>query len=538
MRRIKVLCCLLAALFPIAATAADHPELKYDVVVVNAFFDDKSMVAELAQHRPPLSVDYKKNFLTVEVTQSGYNELLKAGFRVELNERMTAEFNRVHQRLPNQRNGIDGFSCYRTVTETYASAAALAQNFPGLASWLDIGDSWEKTEGLGGHDLHVLVLTNSAVSGPKPRLFAMSAVHAREYTTAELTTRFAEHLLNNYGVDADVSWLLDHHEIHLVLQSNPDGRVQAQTGLSWRKNTNQNSCSATSNSRGIDLNRNFPFQWGCCNGSSGSQCSATYRGTAPASEPETQAIRDYVSSIFADQREDDLFAPAPADTSGVFLDIHSFSELVLWPWGFGSQLAPNGDALQTLGRKFGWFNDYFPEQAIGLYPTDGTTDDFAYGELGLAAYTFELGTTFFQDCGSFENTILPDNLEALMYAAKVARAPYLLPAGPDTLAVSLSDGVVAPGTLISLNAVADDSRFSAANGTESVQSIAAAEFFLDTPPWQGTAQANAMSAGDGNFNSSSETLVANIDTSGLSVGRHTVFVRAQDAAGNWGPVSA
>ena len=122
--------------------------------------------------------------------------------------------------------------------------------------------------------------------------------------------------------------------------------------------------------------------------------------------------------------------------------MHSFSELVLWPWGFGSQLAPNSTALQTLGRRFAWFNDYYPEQSIGLYPTDGTTDDFAYGELGLAAYTFELGTSFFQDCGTFENTILPDNLQALLYAAKTSRTPYITPAGPDTLAVSLTEGVV------------------------------------------------------------------------------------------------
>ena len=51
-----------------------------------------------------------------------------------------------------------------------------------------------------------------------------SAIHAREYTTAELTTRFAEHLVNNYNVDADITWLLDHFELHLVPQANPDGR--------------------------------------------------------------------------------------------------------------------------------------------------------------------------------------------------------------------------------------------------------------------------------------------------------------------------
>ncbi len=99
-------------------------------------------------------------------------------------------------------------------------------------------------------------------------------------------------------------------------------------------------------------------------------------------------------SIFPDQRADPLTAAAPVDATGVYLDVHSYSELVLWPWGFTSTVAPNGPALQTLGRKFAYFNNYTPDQAIGLYPTDGTTDDFGYGDLGVAAYTFELGTDF------------------------------------------------------------------------------------------------------------------------------------------------
>ena len=136
---------------------------------------------------------------------------------------------------------------------------------------MDAGDSWEKVTagGLPGYDMKVLKLTNSAVPGPKPKLFITAAIHAREYTTAELVTRFAEYLVNNYGTNADATWILDHHEIHIMLHTNPDGRKQAETGLSWRKNTNQNYCGVTSTSRGADLNRNFAFQWGCCGGSSG-----------------------------------------------------------------------------------------------------------------------------------------------------------------------------------------------------------------------------------------------------------------------------
>jgi murein tripeptide amidase MpaA len=66
----------------------------------------------------------------------------------------------------------------------------------------------------------------------------MAAIHAREYTTAELVTRYAEYLVTNYGVDPDVTWLLDNFEVHILPQANPDGRVIAEGGYYQRKNTN------------------------------------------------------------------------------------------------------------------------------------------------------------------------------------------------------------------------------------------------------------------------------------------------------------
>ena len=98
-----------------------------------------------------------------------------------------------------------------------------------------------------------------------------------------------------------------------------------------------------------------------------------------------EAMESYVRSLWPDRRGPAKTDPAPADTSGIHIDLHSYSELVLWPWGDTNQPAPNGPALQTLGRKFAFFNGYAPQQSIGLYPTDGTTDDFAYGELGVPA---------------------------------------------------------------------------------------------------------------------------------------------------------
>lgn len=538
---VVVVVVVLAASAVTAAAPAQAQPLPPGEFVARVYFDDPARLRDLARY-DIWEVNHEAGYAVVAMDSYLYFFLEKEGFRVEVDDDLTATLNQPNKALPGQTNGIPGYPCYRTVEETYTTAENLVAAHPTLATWSDVGDSWEKTAAGGqpGYDMKVLKLTNSAVAGPKPKLFITASIHAREYTPAELSTRFAEYLVDNYDVDADATWLLDHHEIHLMLHANPDGRKQAEAGKSWRKNTNGNYCGANSNFRGADLNRNFSFQWGCCGGSSTFQCDETYRGPSAASEPETQAIQNYLAAQFPDQRDPDLNAAAPADATGLYLDIHSYSQLVLWPWGFTSDVAPNGAALQTLGRKFAYFNGYDPQQAIELYPTDGTTDDFGYGELGLASYTFELGTAFFESCSNFENTILPANIPALIYAAKTARTPYLTPAGPDALNVAVSAGTVTAGTPVDLTATIDDTRFNNVNGAEPTQAIAAAEYYVDVPPWDvaNGPVAHAMAASDGSFNSIVEGVTAAVDTTGLSAGRHILFVRGRDANGNWGAFSA
>jgi carboxypeptidase T len=355
---------------------------------------------------------------------------------------------------------------------------------------------------------------------------------------------FAKQLLEGYGQDADATWILDHHEIHLMFYVNPDGRKKAEAGLSWRKNTNQNYCGANSNNRGADLNRNYSYSWNRTNGqgSSGNPCDETFRGPSAASEPETQASQNYARSIWADRRGPADSDPAPVDVSGIHLDIHSYGQLVLWPWGHTNAKSGNAAAAQTLGRRFAFYNGHYPEQAIGLYPTDGTSDGASYGDLGVAAYTFEVGTTFFQSCASYESSIKPGNLLALRYAAKVVRAPSLLPAGPEVYKLALSDKAdtdgVPAGKPVTLTATTTDKRFSKANGAEKTHKIKQAEVFIDTPPWLSGASALPLAAADGAFDGKTEKLTGVLATNGLAVGKHMVYVRAVDSSGQDGPVSA
>ena len=471
------------------------------------------------------------NDLFILTTPEEVERLRGEGWTVSLDEEQSAN-------LPRAGLGptLDTFQGgYRTVTEMRAFLDAEAAAHPGLAEVFVYGSSWEKVVGGGaaGHDLFGIRLTNRARPGPKPTFFLMAAIHARELSTSELAMRFVDHLLSNYGTDGDVTWLLDDHLVVVVPVVNPDGRVWAEQGYLQRKNTDTSyggGCSVPN--IGVDLNRNYGFQWGTVDTPTQSKCSETYPGPVAESEPETTAIRDLIRTLFSDQRGPGDNDPAQATTTGVLLTLHSYSNLVLWPWGWTSAAAPNAVDLSTIGRKFASYNGFTPQQSIQLYPTSGTTDDWAYGELGIAAFTFEVGGSS-GACGGFfpafscldggtGGSFWPRNLPAFLYAARIARTPYMLAQGPSP---ETATATALPPDSFEIRARFDE-QF---NGG---QAIVAAEYSLDVPPWSGGVGI-AMTPADGSFNSTSEIATAVV---GPFTTRRQVFVRARDSNGSWGPV--
>ncbi|MEO1087987.1 MAG: hypothetical protein AAFY88_27455, partial [Acidobacteriota bacterium] len=128
-------------------------------------------------------------------------------------------------------------------------------------------------------------------------------------------------------------------------------------------------------------------------------------------------------------------------------------------------------------------------------------------------------------------------IDALFFSAKVARTPYLTPAGPEAFAAAVAPATTESGGLVTVTATVDDTRFSTRNGTEPSQTIASAEAFIGSP-WQPGATSIPMAASDGTFDGVVEAVEAVLDTADLPVGRHLVYVRATDTAGNTGVVSA
>lgn len=464
-------------------------------------------------------------FLT---TRQQVNDLRNSGWNVRVDEQLTSEL--ASQNRPETFGGG-----YRTVEETYAFLNQMAAQYPKLAEVFTYGQSWEKTRNpLNGYNLTGIKLTNRRTIGlTKPKLFIQAGIHARELVPPEMATRFIQYLLSKYDNDADATWLLNEHEIYIVPIFNPDGRKIAETGLSKRKNTNNLTGGCTGTFTGIDLNRNYSFWWGSVNMPSDPPCGETWPGLEPNSEPEVASAQALIRSLFPDQRDEDRSAPAPFNATGVFLDMHSTGNLILYPWGEDELPPPNPQFVEIAGRMAG-YNGYNPIQSVNLYPTSGTSNSFAYGDLGIAGLGMETGTGG-GSCGGF----MPDyscldggtggnfwnlNRPVLLYLAKLARTPYMTGEGPTTETL----------TCIRIRFNRFSIRAQVTDEFNGDQNVAGAEVYVDVPPWRGGTPI-ALSPEDGSFNSHIEYATGNVS---CGIGRHILYVRGRDSSGNWGTITA
>ena len=163
----------------------------------------------------------------------------------------------------------------------------------------------------------------------------MANIHAREVTTPEMAIRYIKYLTTGYngqggyGVDPDVTWLVNHHVVYVLVSQNPDGRVinELNQNAYWRKNVdNDDGCNASA-SWGIDLNRNSSFIWGCCGGSSDHPCSEHLPRTWTSLRAGNRSFQAFATSIFTDwngDNGDDQIVPAPENTPGIFITLHSY----------------------------------------------------------------------------------------------------------------------------------------------------------------------------------------------------------------------
>ena len=353
------------------------------------------------------------------------------------------KFDTIYKDLPQQRSLAAAgtfYGGYRTVTSQEQHLSQVASAHPDLATVYDIGDSWLKTKGKGGHDIEAICLTKKktgdctlSATSPKPKFTLMAQIHAREISTGELAWRWIDYLANGYGTDATATSILDTTEVWVIPIANPDGVDAVAAGGNspkmQRKNEDNSRGSCTGTNVGIDLNRNSTYKWG---GDSNAPCDETYQGPTQGSEPEVTALEKFFRAIYPVQRGTGDNDPAPVTARGTMITMHSYGNDIIIPWGYTEKTSPNDAQLRALGKKMAASNGYVVDTNGGTvgYETSGTTDDFTYGVLGVASYTIEVGAEsgtcggFFPKYSCVDSKFWPDMKGAFTVAAQAAAAPY------------------------------------------------------------------------------------------------------------------
>jgi murein tripeptide amidase MpaA len=296
-------------------------------------------------------------------------------------------------RLNANQNGIAGggyHNEYHQQDEIFAFYDALQESRPDLVTSRVIGETIE------GREIYAYTVFGGTVAEAEdaPAVYILAGAHAREWIGPATMAFVADNFVNGHGIDDRITSLVDGVVWHIVPIANPDGYQHTwDDNRLWRKTRRVNGDGTF----GVDWNRNFAAGWGGP-GSSGNTNSDTYRGTAPFSEPETQAIRD------------DVMAQS---NSVAFFDVHCYSQLILWPYGY-DDTEPEGtpgvvhrmigegirDAIASVhGTSFA------PQPAHDLYLASGTSLDWAWDDAGVYSFTYEL-----RDTGNFGFILPPEQI--------------------------------------------------------------------------------------------------------------------------------
>jgi len=314
----------------------------------------------------------------------------------------THNFPPVHKTNVSVQGGANGD--FHSYTELERDLLDLENTFPDLAKVYDIGDSLES------RNIYALKISdNVLIDEDEAETLFLGCHHAREWISVEVPYLIGKYLLENYHLDVSIKNLVDQSEIWIVPLVNPDGlEYSIHFYRYWRKNRRDNG----DGTYGVDLNRNYGFQWGYDNnGSSPSTSSDVYRGTAPFSEPESQAIRDlYAQHHFLS-----------------LVSYHSYSQVILYSWGYTFQPTDQDALLNELARNMSQrmqavYGRYysFGQGSGSLYTTNGDTTDWSFGTYGIPSFTLELPPSSAQ-LGEFFNAeediqpIFQENLQAALY---------------------------------------------------------------------------------------------------------------------------
>ena len=293
----------------------------------------------------------------------------------DLQRGIEAERQRLAAAPPTGARDATWYEDFKTYDQIVEKLNAFVTDYPDLCTLFSIGQTLE------GREIWALRITGSGQA--KPGVLYFGTQHAREWASPMVNMWIAEHLLSGYATDTQLHLLLDSVEFFILPVINADGYVYSWASPAnrlWRKNRRLNPGGCY----GVDPNRNWSVDWGGF-GASSDPCSETYHGPTAFSEPCTIALRDFIVAH---------------PSIELCLDIHSFSQLILTPWGHTPVLPPDHDWLMELAGGMSdaiyavhsMYYDFGPGYS-SIYPTSGDMTDWAYGERDIAAFTVEVRDT-------------------------------------------------------------------------------------------------------------------------------------------------
>ena len=307
-----------------------------------------------------------------------------------------AEFSAKHGFLGN-----GNLRDYRNYGENTAFLAGIESSYPGIAHRFQIGTSLE------GRAIWAMKISDDVMEDEdEPEILYTAIHHSREPVSNETVLQLIEQFATGYGIDPNLTELVDNRELFFVPIVNPDGYVYVDdVDPYWRKNRR--------GGYGVDLNRNYGFNWGWDNiGSSPYTFDQTYRGSGPFSEPETEAIRDLCEA------REFVFA----------MNFHTYGEYYLWPWGYIPSPTLDDELFSAHGDSLSENNGYTSGiGSIVLYITNGDADDWMYGEQDTKARIFaltpEIGDDFWPASWKIQGFV-DENIGPAVYLARKAAMPF------------------------------------------------------------------------------------------------------------------
>lgn len=273
-------------------------------------------------------------------------------------------------RSPTKGHDYTKYNSWATINDW---AISISSANPDLISRQSIGNTYE------GRTMHLLKIGKNTGSN-KPAVFMDCGFHAREWITHAFCQWFVNEAVSTYGSDPDMTNLLDRMDFFVLPVFNIDGYEYTwNRDRMWRKTRSKNSGSSCI---GTDPNRNFNAGW-CTVGASSNPCSDTYCGSSPESEIESKNLANFI-------RTNKSIIKA-------YLTVHSYSQLLLFPYSYKYDLAAHHSELMSVSQGaiaalrslYGTKYTSGPGAAT-IYPAAGGSDDWAY-DLGVKySYTFEL----------------------------------------------------------------------------------------------------------------------------------------------------